>query len=110
MLVWDIVVGDVLILSCGQKIPADCVVIDSFELQVHEDLKNKLEDESQKVNKGSLEKREDPFLYAGSIITQGSCKAVVCCVGEHSSRGIIDEKLDTESDTPLQKKLRNLSI
>lgn len=51
---------------------------------------------------------QDPVLLAGSIIKKGYCRAVVCCVGEYSSRGIIANKLDTEKDTFLQTKLKNL--
>jgi len=38
----------------------------------------------------------------------GSGKALVCAVGANSRRGAYDDKLDTESKTPLQKKLDNL--
>jgi Ca2+-transporting ATPase len=50
----------------------------------------------------------DPFLLSQSIIVSGSGKALVCCVGINSRRGILDEKLDTTSKTPLQIKLDNL--
>jgi hypothetical protein len=43
----------------------------------------------------------DPFLLSQALITSGVGKAVVCCVGEHSRRGVYDEKLDTSSKTPL---------
>lgn len=51
---------------------------------------------------------KDPCLLAGSIIKRGQCRAVICCVGEASSRGIVDKKLDTDKDTALQTKLKNL--
>jgi magnesium-transporting ATPase (P-type) len=51
----------------------------------------------------------DPFLYADSYIQQGSCKAVITCVGRHCTRGIEGKKLDTSSRTPLEAKLFNLS-
>lgn len=50
----------------------------------------------------------DPCLLAGSIIKRGQCKAIVCCVGENSTRGIKEGKLDTDKDTALQTKLDNL--
>jgi magnesium-transporting ATPase (P-type) len=50
----------------------------------------------------------EPCLLAGSIIKRGQCKAIVCCVGENSSRGIKETKLDTDKDTALQTKLDNL--
>jgi magnesium-transporting ATPase (P-type) len=50
----------------------------------------------------------DPCLLAGSIIKRGQCKAVVCCVGENSTRGVRESKLETDKDTALQTKLENL--
>lgn len=68
-------------------------------------------DESGDASKEFIGKdvNEDPFLRADSFVQQGQCRAVVVCVGAHSTRGIVDEKLDTESETPLQHKLFNLS-
>lgn len=31
---WDLVVGDVIILESGSKVPADCLVLEASELQV----------------------------------------------------------------------------
>ena len=55
-------------------------------------------EQTRDVNKGQL---VDPILLAGSIIKRGMCKAIVCCVGENSSRGIKEAKLDTEKNTAL---------
>ena len=65
--------------------------------------------DDNKVKKASIESSGDPFLKAGTIIVEGSCKAVVCSVGKNSTRGIIDEKLSTDMNTTLQNKLKNLS-
>jgi len=104
--VWDVVVGDIVLLSTGAKIPADCVVIESSDLAVDESKKDELEDPHPKA---ALEEQGDPFLKAGTIIVRGSAKAVVCSVGVNSTRGIGDEKFHTDLDTPLQSKLKNLS-
>lgn len=32
--VWDLVVGDVIILEAGSKIPADCLLLEASELEV----------------------------------------------------------------------------
>jgi magnesium-transporting ATPase (P-type) len=50
----------------------------------------------------------NPALLAGSLIKRGQCKAIVCCVGKDSTRGIKEDKLDTDKDTVLQTKLKNL--
>lgn len=59
-------------------------------------------------NKDVNKNEQDPFLLAGSIIKRGQCRGVVCCVGANSTRGIVERKLDTEKDTALQLKLKNL--
>ena len=51
----------------------------------------------------------DPFMKADSLVLMGSCKAVVCCVGENSSRDQQDSGLETPGNTALQVKLQNLS-
>jgi magnesium-transporting ATPase (P-type) len=45
---------------------------------------------------------DNPFLKAGSIVNKGIAKVIVCAVGENSTLGIKEDKLDTESDTKLQ--------
>jgi len=34
--VWDLVVGDVVLLECGMRIPADCLIISSSDMTVDE--------------------------------------------------------------------------
>lgn len=86
--VWDLVVGDVVLLSAGSRVPADCLVINSADLEVEEALEDE-ENSKKKVRKSAFIENgykvagasNDPFLYADSLITKGSAKAVVCCVG-----------------------------
>jgi Ca2+-transporting ATPase len=51
---------------------------------------------------------EDPFLYADSLFVRGTCKALVCCVGDNCVRRNSVTKYDTTTDTRLKKKLDNL--
>lgn len=102
--IWNLVVGDVIQLSAGDKVPADCLLIKGSNLQVDEsDCAHKPDNE--KITKND----NDPFLFADSYIMSGSCKAVVVCVGKNSTRGIVGEPLDTSTKTPLEKKLFTLS-
>jgi magnesium-transporting ATPase (P-type) len=81
------------------------LVIESSDLKVDESTLNSNEEdnvESKSINKSSADERNgDPFLKAGSIVIKGIGKVLVCAVGENSTLGIIDKKLDTESDTKL---------
>ena len=84
--VWDLVVGDVILIDTGARVPADCLVIESSELQVQESISDGEEAENFRVKApvgpdDSQNMNKDPFLRADSLITQGTCKALVCCVG-----------------------------
>ena len=48
-------------------------------------------------------------MFADSYIINGTCKALVTCVGENSTRGIHDDKFDTrEKETELTHRLDNI--
>ena len=90
--VWNLVVGDVILLSAGARVPADCLVIKAADLEVEEAQGD--ESESKRVRKSEATEGQhavagasgDPFLLADSLITKGQVKAVVCCVGSQCSR------------------------
>ena len=109
--VWKLVVGDIVTMQPGDKVPADCIIIESANLQVNEIKRIDQEDqptifEEQRLYKN---KTEQPFLYADSFILRGTCKALVACVGENSTRGIEDTTFDTsEQQTELTDKLDNI--
>lgn len=93
--VWKLVVGDVIMLNAGDRCPADCLVIESSELCVQE-----VEPELEKRDSTSY-----PFINAGSLIKSGSAKVLVAVVGEKSSRGTKEAKLNMNEDSPLNQKL-----
>lgn len=106
--VFDLVVGDIVILETGCRIPADCLLIEGQDVTV-DDTKY-FEDHKRATHKtvatsDNIFQKPDPFLLSGTLIATGSGKAVVCAVGEKSRRGILEEMLDTSSKTPLQVKL-----
>ena len=103
--VWDIVVGDVIILQTGASVPADSLLIEAQDLVVDEPIYSKQENGMLEETRDVIKNQVEPCLLAGSIIKRGHCKAVVCCVGANSTRGIKENKLDTEKDTALQTKL-----
>lgn len=97
--IWSLVVGDVVILNAGDKVPADCIIISSSNLLV--------EDENSQVSQ--KDEKNAPFLRADSFVLQGTVRAVVTCVGENSTRGAQAKPIELRSNTPLQQKLGNLS-
>lgn len=101
--IFDIVVGDVVILESGDKIPADGLVIAADDLKV---------DESSMTGEPDMVKKDlkHPWLLAGCEVNQGTATMLVLAVGPLSQWGIIKALAEKESDdTPLQVKLTELS-
>lgn len=112
----EIAVGDILILSAGDKIPADCRLVESTSLRVDE---SALTGESFPVKKDSeieISDEKTPLaeranmIYSGTFITEGHCKAIVSSVGDSTEFGKIASELTgaDKSSTPLQEKLARL--
>lgn len=112
----EIVVGDILLLSTGEKIPADGRLLESTGLSADE---SALTGESLPTKKNAELDISDPktplaergnMLYCGNFITNGYCKMVVTAVGDATEFGKIARELtqSKESTTPLQEKLGKL--
>ncbi len=80
----EIVLDDVLILSPGDQIPADCVILEENEVEVNESL---LTGESVPVKK-----TKDGILYAGSFIVSGMIAARADKVGNDTYIFSIEKK------------------
>ena len=108
-----LVPGDLISLSAGAFVPADCRVISATALSADE---SSLTGESIPAEKTSEEisKEEETYLknciYSGTVITSGKCTALVFATGLNSSIGKIASMLgDAEkSSTPLQKRLERM--
>ncbi|MCD7872204.1 MAG: HAD-IC family P-type ATPase, partial [Clostridiales bacterium] len=112
----EIVAGDIVLLSAGDKVPADGRLIDSIDLTVDE---SALTGESISAKKNSntvfidddipLAEREN-MLYSGTYITSGNCKMLVTSVGDNTEFGKIAGELGNvkKESTPLQEKLAHL--
>jgi Ca2+-transporting ATPase len=111
----EVVPGDIIILSEGEKIPADARLIEIVMLETQE---ASLTGESQPVTKylRVLDKETGVadrvnMVFAGTIITKGKGKAVVLGTGMNTEIGKIAHMIQTvgRETTPLQKKLKKLS-
>lgn len=76
----DLVVGDLIHVEGGDKIPADGMLVRSVDLMVDESL---MTGESDVVHKGT----KDPGLIAGTYATIGNGLAVVTAVGDNTELG-----------------------
>lgn len=112
----EVVVGDILCVETGAKLPADARLIECTQLMSDE---SALTGESAPVHKDAsfvCEAENTPvaerhnMLYSGCFITGGSGKAVVTAVGDATEFGKIARELTNQdkSSTPLQEKLARL--
>jgi len=106
----DIAVGDIIVLRTGEKIPADCLVLEANELAVNE---SALTGESKEVNKSASkdEKTQDKnnLLFMGTYIINGRCIAEVLHTGMNTEFGKIANMISTaEKELPLQKKVNDI--
>ena len=111
----EIVLGDIMIISEGDRITADCRILHSDELQTNEAIltgESFPQDKSaEKISINALLADRENMLYAGTIIVRGNAKAVVVSTGMKTEFGKIAEKVqEIKSErTPLEKKLDSFS-
>ena len=98
----ELVCGDLIRLTAGDRIPADAVAASCVSLSSDESI---LTGESLPVRK----KNGSP-LYMGATITEGHCEATVTATGMQTEMGRIAGMLNDhrEEKTPLQKRLDQL--
>ena len=111
----DLVPGDLIILEAGNCVPADCRLIESFNLKVEE---SSLTGETTAVNKESdkICKENVPLgdmvnmAFMTSIVVNGHAKAVVTQTGMDTKVGkIANMIIENESpETPIQRKLNQV--
>ncbi|MFO7872766.1 MAG: calcium-translocating P-type ATPase, SERCA-type [Candidatus Undinarchaeales archaeon] len=108
----ELVPGDIIVLSTGDKVPADARLIESIHFHSDE---SALTGESIPVAKATakiegediIPGEQKNMVFAGTTITQGRGKAVVTETGMDTEMGEIAELVQepTEKMTPLQKRL-----
>jgi P-type Ca2+ transporter type 2C len=112
----DVVVGDIIVLQEGDRIPADAKVLENINLSVNESL---LTGESVPVRKsiwregipkGQIGGDEMPYVYSGTMLVQGQGVAEVYATGIHTEIGKIGKSLENveEEKTLLQGEIRQL--
>lgn len=110
----EITVGDIILIESGNKVPADCRVIEAVALKTDESAltgESLSVDKSNKALKGEIPLAErENMIFMGTSIVQGRGKAVVTAVGKNTEMGHIASMLNEAEDreTPLQKKLGDL--
>ncbi|TDE18001.1 cation-translocating P-type ATPase [Dyadobacter psychrotolerans] len=107
----DLVVGDVLVLEEGDKIPADGIILESHDFSVNESI---LTGESLSLPKS--ENDEDNNIYQGTLVASGRAVCEVTQTGSKTRLAEIGESLDSIDleKSPLQIQIssfvKNMAI
>lgn len=107
-----LVPGDVIVVEAGDRVPADCRLMEIAGLTVQEAL---LTGESEPAEKGAqvilsgrvpVSDRRN-MIFAGTVVTSGRGRALVTATGMATEMGKIADLIQTVKDkpTPLQIKL-----
>ena len=110
-----LVPGDIIVLEAGDKIPAECRVIESYSAKVDESiltgesatvLKN-----SDPISKNVLINDRTNMIYSGCSVISGKMVALVTATGMNTELGRIAKSITDKKDipTPLQKKISEIS-
>src|SRR3989344_406197 len=111
----EVVVGDVIILTEGEKIPADARILFANNLKIAE---ASLTGESEPVlktneslnNKNLTIGDQRNMVFKGTNIVLGAGRAVVVATGTETFIGSISKKIATfDTEIPLKTDIRNLS-
>lgn len=111
----ELVPGDIIFIETGDKVPADCRLIEVIQLEVEE---SALTGESLPVKKDvdiigakqlGLGDRCN-MAYLGTVVTRGRAKAAVVATGMNTEMGQIAGMMQEveQTETPLQKRLAGL--
>ena len=108
----ELVKGDIIILEAGSFVPADCRILESYNLKIEE---SSLTGETQASLKDAdvILKKDIPLgdmknmAFMASIIVNGHGRAVITEIGMDTKVGQIANMIieDKAPETPLQKKL-----
>ncbi|KAM7469857.1 hypothetical protein LguiA_008040 [Lonicera macranthoides] len=102
--IFDIVVGDVVHLHIGDKVPADGILINGHSLAI---------DESYMTGEARINQKDSqsPFLTAGCVVADGYGTMLVTGVGLFTERGVLMATIleDNGEETPLQVHLNGVA-
>ncbi len=107
----DVVVGDIVLLSAGDKIPADGLLL-SGEIAVDQ---APMTGESREVRKcpssnNSLDPSAPSSVIGGCAVMSGEGEAGICAVGDSTALGEISREVQAETrDSPLKVRLTKLA-
>ena len=105
----EIVVGDIIMLSSGDKIPADGYLVKG-NLSVDESALNGETKEAKKLSKNGPVISDNNRVFRGSVVYNGEAEMLVRFIGDNTILGKISQELqEVVPESPLKIKLRGLA-
>lgn len=105
----EIVVGDIVILSSGDKVPADGYLVKG-NLSVDESALNGETKEAKKLSKNGPVISDNNRVFRGSVVYNGEAEMLVRFIGDNTILGKISQELqEVVPESPLKIKLRGLA-
>lgn len=115
----EVVAGDIAVLTEGDRVPADGIVLWERNLSVDESMltgesipvrKTHLDGDETEARMGKPGGEDLPFVYSGTMVVQGQGISVIKAVGVHTEMGKIGKALQTvgQEETHLQKETGRL--
>ncbi len=102
----EIVPGDILVLRTGEKVPADCLIIDQKHLLVNESVLTGESKAIQKIIAKDKNYKHENLVFMGSFIVSGKCLVKTIHTGMNTRFGQIAGMISTaEKELPLQIKI-----
>lgn len=111
----EIVPGDLITLSAGDRVPADLRLTSSVALEIDESLMTGEslpvgKDAGASIDPGSSLTERPTQVFSGTYVTRGSGRGIAIRTGPQTELGAIAERLQGRPpSTPLQAELRHLT-
>ena len=107
----ELVPGDIILLRSGEKIPADCLLLEEKNLLINEAIiTGESKEVSKKVSKNQQDYTDENTLFMGSFIIEGKSIAKILHTGMNTKFGKIAGLISSvEKDLPLQRKLNKIA-
>lgn len=110
----ELVVGDILVLSAGERVPADARLLESNGLRTDESTltgeSEPVEKSADSVGAAALLAERTSMVYMATMIVAGKATAVVTATGARTELGRIGQLMakSSEEKTPLERRLAEL--
>jgi len=111
----QLVIGDIISLEAGDKVPADCRIMSCVNAKVDESILTgesiAVEKNNEIISKDALIQDRTNMIFSGTNVANGRIEAIVVATGMNTEIGAIARDLDKKEValTPLQVKVNKVS-